>query len=314
MSSEEASEIVRASQRSRRSRTALRFGLPVTAAVLGAGAAVAIGAIPGSNGVITACYGNDTFATGSPASGFGTATIDGLLRVIDPSQANNPNAPRDFYSCEASETTLTWNQQGPAGPTGPQGPAGSNGSNGSQGAAGTPGAPGAQGQAGQATIGSSEFSIGGAGTIFMKVPGITGGATDKDHKGQIVLDAASLGVSAGQTGSAAGRSAGTTIQTFTIQKQVDKATPLLFSAAASGKHYSEIDVAFAKIKGGQSQDYLKIVLKDAIITSVTDGTAHGDVAGTEVVKIDAAKLSESFLVSHKVIDTVTLNGGTLNGA
>jgi len=77
-------------------------GLAVAvAATVGAG--VAFAQIPGTNGVISACYTKST----------------GTIRVIDAGAA-----------CKSSESPLSWNQtgvQGPAGPagtTGPQGPAG----------------------------------------------------------------------------------------------------------------------------------------------------------------------------------------------
>ena len=59
MSQEEASRIARAAHRARRSRAVAKVALP-TAAALGAGAAVAIGSIGGTDQTITACYGTNT--------------------------------------------------------------------------------------------------------------------------------------------------------------------------------------------------------------------------------------------------------------
>ena len=58
-----------------------------------AGGAVAMAAIPGSGGIINACY----------------ATKDGALRVIDAGNAQ---------TCTAKENALSWNQSGPSGPPG----------------------------------------------------------------------------------------------------------------------------------------------------------------------------------------------------
>ncbi len=61
MGVEEAGRIARAAERMRRSsRVPLKLLLP-TAAALGAGAAVAVGSIPGSGGTITGCYVNGRF-------------------------------------------------------------------------------------------------------------------------------------------------------------------------------------------------------------------------------------------------------------
>jgi hypothetical protein len=75
-------------------------------------AAVALGAIPDSNGVIHGCY---TTATGS-------------LRVVNASS-----------ECFVTETALDWGQQGPPGATGAQGPAGADGVQGATGAQGPQG-------------------------------------------------------------------------------------------------------------------------------------------------------------------------------
>lgn len=98
-----------------------RFAVAVPIAALTVGAGVAVYAsIPGPDGVISGCIGNN-----------------GVLRVID-SAAN----------CQQNETPLQWNQTGPAGPVGPTGPQGAAGSTGSAGPAGAQGSAGPQGPAG----------------------------------------------------------------------------------------------------------------------------------------------------------------------
>jgi type VI protein secretion system component Hcp len=100
------------------------------AAVLGAGAAIAIGQIPSSNGTITGCANTvGTNPSGSPVP-------FGELRVIDPSDTTDPNADACI---PGAEETVTWNQSGPTGPTGPAGQAGGNGAAGANGANGNPG-------------------------------------------------------------------------------------------------------------------------------------------------------------------------------
>lgn len=93
--------------------------IALLAAVLaGIGTAVALAAIPDSNGVIHGCY----------------TTASGSLRVVDASS-----------ECFVTETPLDWGAEGPAGPTGSQGPQGVAGPAGSQGPAGPQGATGADG-------------------------------------------------------------------------------------------------------------------------------------------------------------------------
>jgi type VI secretion system secreted protein Hcp len=138
---------------------ALKIALPLAAA-LGAGTAVAIAAIPGSDGTIKACY----VTTGTPPSG--------ALRIIDESA-----------SCGASEATLTWNQTGPQGPPGPQG---------------DPGPPGDSGSGGSGGGGTDTFTQPQAGgpsaDIFLKLDGIPGDSVDDKHKGEIDVEAVAYGV------------------------------------------------------------------------------------------------------------------------
>src|SRR5882757_4275104 len=84
VSREDANAIVVAAQRMRRSRHAVKIALP-TAAALGAGAAIAVGAIPSSDGTIQACY------AGPSGMYVGDAfEAPGALRVIDPDLAGLP--------------------------------------------------------------------------------------------------------------------------------------------------------------------------------------------------------------------------------
>jgi hypothetical protein len=108
--------------------------LLAAAVLLAAAAGMALGSIPGDNGVINSCYSRS----------------GGTLRVIDATVTN----------CKSGETSLNWNRAGapgpqglpgPQGPQGPQGPEGDGGEAGLQGPQGDPGAqgpPGVQGEQG----------------------------------------------------------------------------------------------------------------------------------------------------------------------
>ncbi len=94
-------------------RSGRRLSSPVIAASVAAAVAaagLAVAAIPGSDGVIHACY----------------TKSGGTLRVID-------DAVR---KCSSNETALNWDQRGRPGPTGPTGPRGPTGDTGAPGPAG----------------------------------------------------------------------------------------------------------------------------------------------------------------------------------
>jgi type VI secretion system secreted protein Hcp len=136
-------------------RRALKIALPAALA-LGAGTAVAIAAIPASDGTIHACYST----TGTPT---------GAARIVD-----------ETATCATNEEALTWNQTGPTGPAGPSGPTGPPGDSGSSGS----------GSSGGSDTGSGNDQGGGpSADIFLKLDGISGESTDEDHKGEIDVEA-----------------------------------------------------------------------------------------------------------------------------
>jgi len=281
MSQQEANQIVQAAQRLRRSRGALKLALP-TAAALGAGAAIAVGAIPGSDGTITGCYASPTGAVLTPPNApNGVTEPPGALRVVDPTYtiSNPAGGPPNTLAKECDpkqETQITWNQSGPAGPQGPAG---------GQGTVGAPGAPGTP------LLGDTSFGISGNGKTFLKIDGIKGEATDKWHKDQISVDSFSLGAHSSGGGGGAGK---TTIQSFTITKSIDKASPLLFLGAANGKNYKEMVLSFERKAGGKQQDYLKFTFGNVLISSVTDGTSQKQMPA-EQVTFNFQKCKETFI-------------------
>jgi type VI secretion system secreted protein Hcp len=299
MSKHEANEIVRHAERARRSGRALKVALP-TAAILGAGAAIAVGSIPGSDGVITGCYA-------SPApnvDGFrGNITINGVteppgaLRVLDPTATGPAGVPDVADECRTGkgeeETKVTWNQQGPTGPTGPQGPTG---------ASGPAGTPGSQGPTGQSGGGETGFGIGNpAGLTFLKLDGISGAVTDKQHKDDIEISSFSFGVSnAGTQSSGGGGGAGAgkvSFQSFKIVKNVDKSSPLLLQALSTGKHIKLAELIFARKAGGTQRDYLYLKLDNVMVSSYqTGGSSKG--LQQEQVTFSFQKMQETYLNSN----------------
>ena len=287
MSQEEANRIVRAAERLRRTRRAgLKLALP-TAVALGAGAAFAVGAIPGGDGTITGCY-----ITNPDGQRYGE------LRVIDPSlPATLPGTPgpNPQAACLGDEKTITWNQQGP------------------QGLQGLPGGQGAPGAQGQALIGQTTFGFGssGSGKTFLKLDGIRGESQDKRHPDEIEISSFSLSASGagGGGGSGSGASSGkTTISSFNFTKKLDRASPALFAAAVGGKHLKFADVFFARKAGRGQQDYLEFKFTDVLISGVQQGSGGG--TAKEQVTLSFHKATESFLgTDHKVLQSVTIDVG-----
>ena len=268
MSREEANGLARAAERVRRSRlmrVPMKVAIP-TAAALGAGAAVgavAIGSIPGSNGVITGCYNTST-VVGAAGPTYGD------LRVIDPTKSTQ-DVPTTAYSCAQDEATITWNQQGPPGPQGPKGSTGASGKTGAEGSA--------------TILGNTNFGITASNKaeVFLKLDGIKGESQDDNHKGDIDIQSFAFGSEAPVVGSSQSSGAGAgkvTVSTFQIVTRVDKTTPILERDLAIGKVISsgEVDVVH-KSANGESQ-VASYKLSDLALKSISIKGERATVLGS----------------------------------
>jgi hypothetical protein len=165
---------------------------------LGAGAAIAVAGVPGSDGTIHACYQTDP-ASGQPSPGSN-------FRIIDPAAGQSCNT---VAGAAPQEGTIAFNTAGPAGAQGPAGPQG---------------APGA---AGQATI---PIQPGGRfGTLTL-----TGGGTTLSAD---IVKVSTLisGPGSRAGGLAQDRLPATQIE---VTKSLDKSSPKLAKATIDGKTFS----------------------------------------------------------------------------
>jgi type VI secretion system secreted protein Hcp len=112
--------------------------------------------------------------------------------------------------------------------------------------------------------------------IFLKIEGIAGESRDAKHAGEIDVMDWSFGVS--QTGNfhtGGGGGAGkANFQDFHFVHPIDKASPRLFLACASGEHIKNAVLVVRKA-GKEQQEYLKFTFSDLLVSSVQDGGAGG---------------------------------------
>ncbi len=122
-----------------------------------------------------------------------------------------------------------------------------------------------------------------ASDIFAKIGDIKGESFDDKHKGEIeilsfswgVANSGTIGGGGGGGGGGAGRA---TFHDLSFMHSIDKASPLLLKACATGQHLKEATITHRKAGKGQ-QEYLIIKMNDVIITSVSlsdsgDGSAE----------------------------------------
>ena len=122
-----------------------------------------------------------------------------------------------------------------------------------------------------------------ASDIFAKIGDIKGESLDAKHKDEIEVLSFSWGVTnAGATAAGSGGGAGkATFQDLFFIHKIDKASPLLMRACATGTHLKEATITHRKA-GKDQQEYLIVKMNDVIITGVTHGGASGETASENV--------------------------------
>lgn len=115
----------------------------------------------------------------------------------------------------------------------------------------------------------------------LKLAGVEGEATQKDHKNEIELLSWSWGVSNASyiTGGGSGKGKAQPGE-FTIVKRMDKSSATIAKNCASGKHFADAVLTAAKSGDGQ-KDFLKITFTEVFITSYqVSGSAGADLIET----------------------------------
>jgi type VI secretion system secreted protein Hcp len=127
--------------------------------------------------------------------------------------------------------------------------------------------------------------------MFIKIGAIKSESKDHKHKEEIDVLAWSWGMS--NTGSAhvgGGAGAGkVNVQDLSLTKYIDKASTDLMLACCNGKHFPEATLVVRKA-GEKPIEYLKVYMKDVLITSVSTGGSGGEDRLTENVTLNFAKV------------------------
>jgi type VI secretion system secreted protein Hcp len=125
--------------------------------------------------------------------------------------------------------------------------------------------------------------------LFLKMDGIEGESTDSHHAKEIEVSAWSLGVTnSGSTGGggSTGRPAFTDLA---LTKLVDKSSPLLMLAVATGRHMRTAKLTVTS-GGPHPLEYLVVDLEDVLVTScLLADTADPD-RPVENVTLDYGKI------------------------
>jgi type VI secretion system secreted protein Hcp len=128
-------------------------------------------------------------------------------------------------------------------------------------------------------------------SIFARIGAIKGESRDAKHKDEIEVLSWSWGVS--QTGTTAPGGGGgkgkASFHDFSFTHRIDKASPVLMKACATGEHIKDATITVRKAGKGQ-QEYLIITMSDVLVSSVSMSViAEGDVT-MEAVTLSFAKV------------------------
>lgn len=133
--------------------------------------------------------------------------------------------------------------------------------------------------------------------MFLKLesPEIKGESVDAGegkHKDEIDLLAWSWGLSqSGTTHQGTGGGAGkVNVQDLSFTHYVDKASCDLMMACARGDHIGKATLVVRKASGKAALEYIKIVMENVIVTSVSGGGSGGEDRLTENVTLNFAKV------------------------
>ncbi len=128
-----------------------------------------------------------------------------------------------------------------------------------------------------------------AADIFAKIGDIKGESLDSKHKDEVEVLSWSWGIA--QSGSishgSGGGSGKASFQDFHFNHYLDKASPVLMKACATGEHIKEATITARKAGKGQ-QEYLIIKMNDILITSVGPSGSGEEIM--ETVTLQGAKI------------------------
>jgi type VI secretion system secreted protein Hcp len=145
------------------------------------------------------------------------------------------------------------------------------------------------------------------GVYFLKIEGIEGESSDSGHDSWCEISSFSQSIIMRPSGgSSSGRTRAedsSSIQTFTISKRVDKATPRILEACVNGELLSEVEIDFCSVgMSGYLKSYMTYTLKDVLIEGYSTQGQSGDVIiPVEETNLNSTepKLNDDFIVINQ---------------
>jgi type VI secretion system secreted protein Hcp len=132
-----------------------------------------------------------------------------------------------------------------------------------------------------------------ASDIFAKLGDIKGESLDDKHKDEIEVLSWSWGVTNAFTHAGAGAGqARASFRDLSFTHKIDKASPILMQACATGVHLKEATITHRKAGKGQ-QEFLVIKMNDVVVTALMDADSS-DAEAAETVSLAFAKIDVEY--------------------
>ncbi|QYO65264.1 Hcp family type VI secretion system effector [Leptolyngbya sp. 7M] len=127
---------------------------------------------------------------------------------------------------------------------------------------------------------------------FLKLEGIDGESQDSKYKGQIDIESWSWGEtnSGAHAGGGGGGAGKVVMQDFHFVMKINKASPKLLLACATGEHIKSAILTCRKA-GGKQNEFLVMKMTDLLVSSYqTGGSGHSDIIPTDQISLNFAKI------------------------
>jgi type VI secretion system secreted protein Hcp len=131
--------------------------------------------------------------------------------------------------------------------------------------------------------------------MFLKLGDVKGESVDSKHKDETDVLAWSWGMSqSGTTHMGSGGGSGkVSVNDLSITKYVDKGSPTLIISCCNGKHFPEAVLTVRKA-GGTALEYIKITMKEVLVSSVSTGGSGGEDRLTENISLNFAEFKVEY--------------------
>lgn len=136
--------------------------------------------------------------------------------------------------------------------------------------------------------------------IFLKIGDIKGESVAKGHENEINVTSWNWGMTqAAGLKSASGAAMGKVqVQDIAISKLVDKSSPTLMLACCGGKRYPDATLVMRKT-GTKPIEYLKIIMRDVMVSSVAVGTSSDQDRVAENITLGFAEFKVEYTPQNK---------------